>query len=94
MLGALFGLEEQGNAPQAGQTNQGIDDSAEDCILPAKKPRNQVKLENTDQTPVGAADNGKNQRDRVHIDTSLCWISIEYPHVEEIFLCIMRKWLK
>ena len=38
--------EQQRDAPQSGQTDQCIDDSAKYCTLSTKEPCNQIKLKN------------------------------------------------
>lgn len=58
---AMASAEQEGNAPQAGKTNEGVNNPADNGTLAAKEPCHKVKLENTDQPPVGTADDGKNQ---------------------------------
>ncbi len=53
--------EEQRNAPNAGKSDKGINDSADKCALAAKQPCDKVKLKNTDQTPVQRTDDAEYQ---------------------------------
>ena len=53
--------EEQRNTPDRRKSDDGIYNAAEECILPAEKPCDDIKLKKTDATPVETADNGKNQ---------------------------------
>ena len=53
--------EQERCAPQARQSHQGIDDTADDGVLTAEEPGYKVKLENADEAPVGTADNGQDQ---------------------------------
>lgn len=63
--------KQQCDAPDAGETDEGIDDPAEYRALAAKQPCHKVKLKNTDQTPVQAADDRKDQCYRIHNATSI-----------------------
>jgi hypothetical protein len=56
----FISAKQKGNTPQACQTNDGVDDSAEQSILTTKNPGNQVELEDTDASPVQTADDGNN----------------------------------
>ena len=56
MLGALFGLEEQGNAPKSRYRNQKVYDFSEERSTAARNPRNSVKREECNRTPVQSAD--------------------------------------
>lgn len=47
--------EQEGSTPQTGKANDGVNDAAEDRILASKQPRNQVKLKDSYETPVSAA---------------------------------------
>ena len=58
--------EQEGSTPQTSQTNDGIDDAAEERVLTAKEPCNKIKLKDTDQTPVDTADDRQDQSK--HID--------------------------
>ena len=40
------------NAPETCQTNDCVNNPAEQRTLSAKQPRNQIKLENTNESPV------------------------------------------
>ena len=63
--------EQQGNAPQTRKRNNGINDPAQQCILAAKKPGNQVELEDAHKTPVDGANDRKDQRNGIHLVTSV-----------------------
>ena len=67
----FIATKEKGNTPNARERNDCINNAAENCILSAEKPCNKIKLENANQTPVQAADDGKNQCNRIHRFTSL-----------------------
>ena len=66
LLKALAGAEDQRDTPNACQCNDGIDDTAEQRGLSAADPSHNVKLEQTDTTPVQSAQDGKNQRNAIH----------------------------
>ena len=53
--------EEQGDTPYCRKRDDGIYDAAEDRILSAKKPCDDIKPKKTDTAPVETADNGKNE---------------------------------
>ena len=55
--------EKKRNTPETRKRNYRIDYSAYDRVLSAEQPGNQVKLENTDETPVERAKYGKDQTD-------------------------------
>lgn len=57
----IFVPEEQGNAPQCGQADQCVNDTADYAGRATADKGNQVKLEKTDQTPVDPADDGQDQ---------------------------------
>ena len=57
--------EQQRDAPQCGDTHQGIDNAADKGSLPAEYPGHQIELENTDGTPVDSADNHQDQGNNV-----------------------------
>ncbi len=68
--GLLFGHpvpipEDQGNAPQGGDTHQGENDPGNNGILTSADPGYQVKTENAHQPPVDAANDDQGQRDPV-----------------------------
>ena len=69
--------EQQCDAPQTCQTDKGIDDPAYDAVLSAEQPRNKIKLKNTHQTPVQAADDGEDQCNGIHVFTSIQYFG--YP---------------
>lgn len=58
---AAASAQQKRDAPQAGQTNDGIDDPAQQSVLTAKQPGYQIELKNTYQTPVCAADDRQDQ---------------------------------
>ena len=58
---AATSAEEERDAPQTGQCDHGVNNSGQQRILSAEDPGYQIELENANQTPVDAADNGKNQ---------------------------------
>lgn len=78
---AAASAEQERNAPQTGQTDDGVNDPAEQCALTAKKPGNQIELENTYKTPVRASNDGQNQCQSIkHRFTSvLFWSSLDCP---------------
>lgn len=57
--------EQKGNAPDACQSNEGINNPADNGVLAAKDPGDDIKTENTDRTPVDCADNRQQQREFV-----------------------------
>ena len=63
---AFAGAEDEGNAPDAGESDYCVDDTADDGILTAEEPGNGVELKETDAAPVEGADNGKNQSNTIH----------------------------
>ena len=63
--------KQEGNTPQTGEPNHGIDDPAEKGTLAAKKPGHKIKLENSNKTPVQTADYGQNQGYGIHFATSV-----------------------
>ena len=71
---AVASAEQERNAPQAGKSNEGVNNPADNGILATKEPCHKVKLENSDQSPVGTADDGKNQSKCIdHGFTSICF---------------------
>ncbi len=50
--------EEQGNTPDSRKRNDCINDAAENSILTAENPRDDVKTEKSDASPVQCADDG------------------------------------
>ena len=56
--------EEQGNAPHGRQADQGKDDAGEHGILTENR-LHEVKIKDTDATPVEPADDGEDQRNSV-----------------------------
>lgn len=69
-IAPTFAKQER-DTPQSGETNNGIDDPTEKGTLSAEQPGNQVKLKNSNKPPVQASDNGKNQRQCIHKNTSV-----------------------
>lgn len=57
--------EEQGNAPDRGQTHERVDHAGDHGGLPAADPRHEIEPEQTDAAPVEPADDRKDQRDAV-----------------------------
>ena len=53
--------EEKRNTPDSRKRNDRVHDAAEDRILSAKKPCDDIKPKKTDTAPVETADNGKNE---------------------------------
>jgi hypothetical protein len=76
--------KQQGDTPKTGKTDQGKNDSADHGALSAEQPRNQVKLENTDQTPVQTSDDGKNQRNGIHDIPPFFLDAIVFPLGEKL----------
>ena len=61
VITASASAEKQGNAPQACQADDGVDDAAYQSVLAAENPGHQVELENAHKAPVNASDDGKDQ---------------------------------
>ncbi len=59
--GKRASAEKQRDTPDACKTDKCIDDAADKPGLSAKQPSHEVKLKNTDQTPVQRTDNTQNQ---------------------------------
>lgn len=57
----LTSAEQQRDTPSAAKSYQGINDSADDGRLPAEDPCHNVKLEQTDGTPVHGTDDHQDQ---------------------------------
>ena len=84
--------EQQGNAPRTCQRNDCVDDAAEQAVLTAEKPCDQIKLEQTHQTPVQGTHDGKNQCNSIHVITSTFLLDItRFPADHPI---IHTNWLK
>ena len=64
--GLVLGSEEQRDAPDTCKSDYGIDYSADDASLSSADPRDYIKLEKTDATPVKRADYGEDERYFVH----------------------------
>ena len=71
--------EEQRDTPCCRQSDQGVDDAADGAGLSAAQQRDQIELENADQSPVQTADNHQYQCDFVdkHRKTPLS-VCIQY----------------
>ena len=63
--------KQERNAPQAGQTNQGVYQTAEQGTLTAEEPCHQVESENSHQAPVQTANNGNDRCNGIHHISSL-----------------------
>jgi len=48
----VVSAEQKRQTPQAGKTNYRVNNTADNCILSAEDPGNQVEFENTHKTPV------------------------------------------
>ena len=85
--------KQQGDAPDARQAHQGIDDAAEQGIHPAEEPGHQVKLEKADEPPVQTPHDGKDLCNGIHEFTSLNWSLQGYisPDTEEYTIANYRK---
>ena len=57
--------EEERDAPNTRKGDNGVDDAADESILTAAEPRNYVKLEKTDATPVEGSDDGEDESDSI-----------------------------
>ena len=68
--GTVF-AEQQRNAPQTCKADEAVDDSAKRCCLATKDPRYQVKLEERNKPPVQRPDDRQDQRNGIHIITSI-----------------------
>ena len=66
MLKAFTGTEHQRDAPNTCQSNDRVDDSAEQRGLSAADPSHDVELEQTNATPVQSTEDGQNQRNAIH----------------------------
>ena len=62
---SLHGAEQQGKAPQGGQTYHHIDDTGEPGAGSAADKGYQIEIKQPDQPPVQSADDGQGQRDLV-----------------------------
>ena len=57
--------EEKGNAPDSRKCDDRVNDAAEQGVLSAEDPGDEVKLEKTDAAPVQSADDRQNERKSV-----------------------------
>ena len=57
--------EEERDAPNACEGDDGVDDTADEGILTAAEPRNYVKLEKTDASPVERSDDSKDESNSI-----------------------------
>lgn len=62
---AFARAEEQGDAPDAGKGYECVDDTSDNGTLTAADPRNDIKFEQTDTSPVERTDNYKYERNSV-----------------------------
>ena len=86
--------EQEGSAPQTGETDDSVDDAAEERILTAKEPCNKIKLKDTDQTPVDTADDRQDQSkhiDHVIIPPYKYWLILSFPKILELYFHIDGK---
>ena len=86
--------EQEGDAPQAGNTDDGIDDPADYRILATKDPGDKVKLENTHQAPVDATDDGQKLCQSIqHNEFPPFFIGmvLSFPCVEFLFFFDWRR---
>ena len=61
LIGVGIGLEQQGDAPQTGQTDHGVDNARQQGGRTATDPSDQIKLEQANATPVERTDDGDEQ---------------------------------
>ena len=73
--------EQEGNAPYGGDADECVDDAAQNGALSAEKPCDEIKLENADEAPVDAADNGQQQQNL-----------FEYGHKNPSLYASMARW--
>jgi hypothetical protein len=57
--------EKKSNAPRPRKGNESVNNSAENSVLPAEKPRYDVKLKQPHTSPIGGANDRKNQRNPI-----------------------------
>ena len=65
MLKALTGAEHQRDAPHTCQTDYRVDNTAEQRGLSTADPSHNVKLEQTNASPVQSSQGGQNQRNAI-----------------------------
>ena len=70
-LNLVILAEQKGRAPKTGQTNQCIDDPAEQRTLSTEEPGYQIELKKPHQSPVETTDDGQDQCDAIHTETSI-----------------------
>ena len=58
--------EEKRNAPDTPKCNEGLDYSADESVLPAEKPSDDIKTKKSDTSPVERTDDGEQQGDPIH----------------------------
>lgn len=63
--------EQEGYAPETGQRDHRVDDTANEGVLPAENPRHDVELKQTDAAPVCGTDDDEKQCDSVHDHVTL-----------------------
>jgi len=90
----LVVLEQKADTPYRRNTYEGIDNPRHYCVLPAENPRNKVKLEKPDKSPVDTSDYIKYQRYAVnnshknHSFFIVCEKGVIFIHC---FYVILRK---
>ena len=58
--------EQQSDAPNGGESYEGVDNAADCGSLAAKNVGHKVKPEKADKTPVESADDAENKGDAIH----------------------------
>jgi hypothetical protein len=84
LSGQRMPAEKECGAPDACQSHNGVNQSAEQRTLAAKQPCYQIKLENTNQAPVQTSDDGKNQRNGIHDIPPFFPDAIVFPRGEKL----------
>ena len=72
--------EQQGNAPESGDADEGIDDAADDGELAAADRCDDVEAEDADAPPVQRADDDKNQRNIIQYFHFVC----SFPYIRVV----------
>ena len=84
-------FEQQGNAPQGGEADKGVDHAGDRRGLSAAYPCDYVELEQTDAAPVDTADYRENKCDAIYyhglLSSSLCGFPYSLP---ALFLFIKK----
>lgn len=63
--------KQDADAPEAGKTDERVNDAAQNRVLTAEDPSHQIELREADKTPVDGADCCENQGDGIQINPSL-----------------------